>query len=356
MSEWMGEKIFNESQPYKAEVILPVRNSIDYISEVFEEYLESPQDSKKNINAEFSKLDSLLEIKKKNWEVQFPYESKARISTTCLFEFANLFKHEYSRSFKDMNRIEAEWHGAEVGSRILKDIRRNEIDQKKADAAWQQKLSLLIFKEQGNLEFEESMARYWKNINRLEKRLLGSERYADSIKSGVGHLVTAVSVMDQLGFSCQTAGAEHDVSDSMDFIAVKRIEDSQLILFFQVKGSREEDNFEPRFDFYYPLPDYSADIPKGMFNLVKWIKQNTQTFREREPKSLLIPIFFRVPSAKDRVGEISASGLPSRHFIDKLPELFLNRVEELNNVPTQVTNKEHKRKKLRVVNFKKGIK
>ncbi|OGF52155.1 hypothetical protein A3I27_04070 [Candidatus Giovannonibacteria bacterium RIFCSPLOWO2_02_FULL_43_11b] len=352
--EGMEKNFFEGSKTYEPAARVQER-PFEYILDSIEKYSTAlPSDLRSNLaKEELRKLSGKMEMEKKVWVGAYSEDKSG--SASALFEIGELFQREVLLGNQRKKEIEAGWHGSREKGPIINAIGAEAIYAKKELAAWQQKLSIFIFGNQGSPEFEEKMERYWSSLELIEGKIFHTNELVRGIRVGIGRLVTAATVFNQLGYHCETAGGEHDVSDSLDFVATKKTGDAQITLLLQVKGSEDSDDFEPALDMYYPLPQYSEEIPKSMFNLIRWTKENTPKIKEKNPNCYAIPIFLKVPSYEDNSDEITSSGLPRQSFIDKLPSLFLNGVKEAEQVPSAEVGAVKPRKKLRVVEFKKEV-
>src|SRR3989344_4661318 len=154
--EGMEKNFFEGSKTYEPAARVQERPFEDILDSIEKYSTALPSDLRSNLaKEELRKLSGKMEMEKKVWVGAYSEDKSG--SASALFEIGELFQREVLLGNQRKKEIEAGWHGSREKGPIINAIGAEAIYAKKELAAWQQKLSIFIFGNQGSPEFEEKM-------------------------------------------------------------------------------------------------------------------------------------------------------------------------------------------------------
>lgn len=201
-----------------------------------------------------------------------------------------------------------------------------------ADATWQHNAAELIFATRKMKNADEFYKRFWNSVNSLGAQVGHNPIHGEELKNGVERLVTAVEVVEELGFVAGKPSPREDACEEIDIwgIGYGTDEQKKVRLAIQVKGPvKQSERKEGAAEVLYPYPAQS-EISDASWGIVEAARKRQRA----HPDHVYVPIFLRLPASYENPNAIQEgtgllkSGVSALSLLDEKSRMRILAVKQ----------------------------
>jgi hypothetical protein len=203
---------------------------------------------------------------------------------------------------------------------------------KQEQAAWQQRLALLISRHRRDAGLASALREnFWMPLAQLGEESVGSTEVSEMNRRGIVRLVTAVRLLEELGYAGYSTSGHEDVLEGIDVIAAKEAPNWPRRLFLAVQVKPTEYERAAGMIELATATTHPGELSGNLYQAARWARARSATARQHggEVAAALVSL----PPEEASAGTVEPStGLLVRSpdgrygFLDTLPRDCLDTV------------------------------